>query len=184
MNTTEKYFDIQQQLEYSNYELKNLIERNVDSTELNAAKARNNVLQLEFNTLNQELSLQDTSSDNIRLNFIQYTNEVLKTITKIEGYSNCFPDLDQNMVIPGYLFSSILSEYKFILKVGGGYPIPQIYMSQKEWPATDFKILLTQIRNELTEIKFTSFKDTITYYERIVDRIKTHLAILQKLGYV
>jgi hypothetical protein len=87
------------------------------------------------------------------------------------------------MVIPGYLFGKILDDLKFAVKSEGNYyPVPQIYMSEKQWDYLGFEIALNDFRQELMENPFVAQMNGVEFYEKIKNSFVKIMEDLRSIG--
>jgi hypothetical protein len=162
------YFDLLFNIEMSDQKLIWLDEDPKYKKDLIAENETNRLLKKEFDFLHASLLEDNSDADKIRIGYIHTSNSLLNKLSKIENLGGYFPDLNQGMVISGYLFGLILNDYRTNLTSEGNYcPVAHIYMSKQKWPAIDLKKLLLEISQDLLSIRFNCKMDAINFYEGI-----------------
>ena len=165
MNNIEAYFDLQEKIINSDFKI-GLYDNPKDKEDLDIELKNNLSLKHELEKVQISLTEEKRAADEIRISFIHISNIVLENLQLIKnrGY---YPDLNQSMVIPGYLFGKILQEFKFVLRCEGILPHIGIYMSKQSWPHELLQNLMQQIRDELMKSHFDNEMQAIEYYKHI-----------------
>lgn len=167
MTSIEKYYDLLDKVNISNYKMGLYKQDEKENAELTEEAEKNSYLNTELETLKFELSNKTEDADNIRIALIHVANGILNSFAKIEKWGGHYPDLDQGMIIRGYLFGKILSDFKTALKFEGALPSVEIYMSPDKWDYEPLKQLIANVKEELVKSYFETKMQTIEYYERI-----------------
>jgi hypothetical protein len=176
------YFNLLFDIETSDHRLTWLDQYPKHEEEFIAEKNANRSLKEELAAILNSLLEDNNDADKIRLGYIHITKGFLNAFSKIDKWGGYYPDLSQGMIVHGYLFGLILNDYRTnLISEGNYYPVAQIYMSEKEWPAVDLKKLLEQINQDLVHIQFRCKMDAITFFNRIRHSFHTKIHILQEL---
>jgi len=167
MTSIEKYYDLLDKANISNYKISLYELSPEEKRELTEEAKYNSNIKQQLEILKIELSKKTEDVDYIRTAFIHVANGVLNSFEKIEKWGNHYPDLDQGMIIRGYLLGKILSDFKTALKFEGALPSVEIYMSTYKWDYEPLKHLIENLKDELIKSYFETKMQAIEYYEHI-----------------
>ena len=183
MTNIANYYDLESTIQMSDNKLTWLNKDPKYYEDLITETKANKLFKKDFDELKTKLLLDDSEADNIQIGFISTTNGLLSEFLRISRWPRCYPDLNQGMIIKGYLFGLILTDYKTNLTTEGRYhPYSRFYMSANEWPAKDVENLLDKVKENLLGIRFKNQMDAIIFYEkRILQQFLQEIHILKEL---
>jgi hypothetical protein len=180
-----KYFELLQEINISNLKLKYLKDEPKQIKDYQDELSAHEELKRQLQELETELQKTDESADLIRIGYVKILNGTIKAFERIQHYNIYYPDLNQGMVISGYLFGLILNDLKSTLTTEGHYyPIPRFYMSEKAWDAYAFYELLQSLKEKLVSDLFKTKMNGIEFYEEIKTSINNFLNLLREKGQI
>lgn len=167
MNPSSNYFHLIQESIRNDYRISLNSDDPNDKEDLAKAKQEKILISAKLNTLIAELSQENLTADEVRIGMIGVSNIIQEYLTYSKDHPGLFPDLNQGMIIPGYLFAKILNYYKDVVIFEGGTPSIQIYISKEKWDFSDLSIRINEIREVLELGHFSTLMDGIQFYKQI-----------------
>jgi hypothetical protein len=170
MSTSSKYFDLILEIQRIEYQIHSLKEDNVTGEEYDTAAKELGVAKSEYVNLEASLEENNNHADEVRIGMIAVANSLVEQFERYRRYQFMYPDLNQGMIVPGYLIGKILHAFKDVVIFEGSYPSISIHASKYEWNFDMLENLIIEIRKELQQMQFSNFMEGIKYYETIHDR--------------
>ncbi|NTE00048.1 hypothetical protein G6M26_43180 [Agrobacterium tumefaciens] len=170
MSTSSKYFDLTLEIQRIEYRIHFLKEDNVTGEEYGNAAKELEVSKSEYANFEATLKENNSHADEVRIGMIAVANSLIEQFERYRKYPFMYPDLNQGMIVPGYLIGKILHSFKDVVIFDGSYSSISIYPSKYEWNFDKLENLVIEIREELQDMQFLNFMEGIKYYETIHDR--------------
>jgi len=170
MSTPSKYFDLTLEVKAIEYRVYLFKEDNITGEEYDKAAKELEVAKSEHSKIEVSLEENNNHADEVRIGMIAVANSLIDQFAYFRKYPFMFPDLNQGMIIPGYIFGKILHSFKDVVIFEGGYPSISIHPSKDKWNFDKLENLIIEIRKELQDTQFLNFMNGIKYYQTIYDR--------------
>jgi len=170
MSNSSKYFDLKLEVQRIEYQIHFLKEDNITGEECDTAVKELEAAKSEYEKVEASLEENNSHADEVRIGMIAVANSLIKQFEYFRKYPFMFPDLNQGMIVPGYIVGKILHAFKDVVIFEGGYSSISIHPSKYEWNFDKLENLIIEIRKELQQMQFLNFMEGIKYYETIHDR--------------
>jgi len=184
MSTTSKYFDSLQEIQRFEYQIHFLEEDGVKGKEYETILNKLKSVKTEADNIKTSLEQINDHADGIRIGMITVANSLIEQFEYFRKYPFMFPDLNQNMIIPGYLIGKISHAFKDVVIFEGSYSSISIYPSKHEWNYDALESLIKEIRAELQNTQFMTLMDGVNFYQTIFDRTKKIVTDLREKGVI
>jgi hypothetical protein len=182
MNYTRKYFELKRKIENSDYKL-HLLSKYGGKEDILTEEENNKILCSQFAEINEETQKENPDSDKIRISLIYVANGILNSLNKIKEHPIYYPDLNQGLVIPGYLFSQIIKDFEYALKSEGDYfSVSEIYVSDHPWNYDGLLTLIKDVYNDLNSTTYNTNIEAIEFYDKITKSIIVIIDELREKG--
>lgn len=170
MSNSSRYFDLKIEVQRIEYRIHFLKEDDITGEEYDTAVKELEAAKSAHEKVEASLEENNSHADEVRIGMIAVANSLIKQFAYFRKYPFMFPDLNQRMIVPGYIVGKILHAFKEVVIFEGGYSSISIYPSKYEWNFDKLENLIIEIRKELQDIQFLNFMDGIKYYQTIYDR--------------
>jgi len=170
MSTSSTYFDLTLEVQRLEYRIHYLKEDQVSGKEYDTTLKELEIAKSEHRIIEASLMENNNHSDKVRMGMIAVANSLIEQFEYFRKYRFIFPDLNQDMIVPGYIVAKILNAFKEVVIFEGGYSSISIHPSKYEWNFDKLENLIIELRKELQQMQFLNFMEGIKYYETIHDR--------------
>lgn len=132
--------------------------------------------------LQTELSLPDTSADNVRLAFLKQVDNLQEKIDALHK-QGMYPDLYRDSESCFRLMTDILHNFKIaLLSKGESYPLIELSSSTNEWKDHGVTAFCRDVKNNLKTVQFNSLWDALQCYEKNKTQLTYTFEILSLTG--
>jgi len=184
MSSTLKYFDCLQELQRFEYQIHFLEEDGIKGEDYYKALKNLEIAKKEVDGSKILLTQNSKHADEVRIGMIAVANSLTTQLEYFRKYTFMFPDLNQGMIVSGYLIGKISQAFKDVLIFEGSHGSISIYPSKFVWNYDALENLIKQIRVELQNTQFMTLMDGVNFYQTIIDRTTIIITDLREQGIV